>query len=100
MIKQGDKYLVTTDCWFIAPDGEQYRSAWGKCELKTTEEVFGFSPSKPSTNWFLFIGNMIIAGCQIHYVVKCDNKPTIKTELYADKDTGVQQIANRIYIAE
>lgn len=97
ILKQGENYLVTTDGWFIAPDGEQYRSVWGKCNIKTTEEIFGFTPSRPSTNWFLCVGNAIIAGCHIHYIIKCDNQPNCEEEFYIDFET--KQKVGRIYVS-
>ena len=27
------KYLITTDGWFFAPDGRQYKSVWGEVEI-------------------------------------------------------------------
>jgi len=106
MIKSGQKYLITTDSWFIAPDGEQYRSAWGTCQLKNIEEVFGFSPSRPSTNWYLEIGKdgkeIVVAGCQIHYAVRSEEIPSDKFKdiTYTDKDTQMTYQGTRIYLAE
>lgn len=34
------KYLITTDAWFIAPDGQQYKAVWGDVEI-VTDEVLG-----------------------------------------------------------
>lgn len=28
-----DKYLITTDSWFTAPDGKDYKAAWGEVEI-------------------------------------------------------------------
>jgi hypothetical protein len=46
--------------------------------------------------------HILIAGCQIHYLVRSETKPKsafigIK---YKDKDTGVETSAERIYFAE
>ena len=27
------KYLITTDSWFIAPNGRNYKAAWGDVEV-------------------------------------------------------------------
>lgn len=91
------RYLVNTDNWFFAPDGEQYKCVWGEVKLLTTKEVLGFDPRR-STNWFLQIGNVFIAGCQVHFVIECPEKPIIKERTYIDKDTNLEQIENRIYI--
>lgn len=106
MIKQGEKYLVTTDNWFLGPDGQSYKAAWGKCYINSTFEKLGFTPLRPSTNWFLSVGvegkEVIIAGCQIHYAVRCNDRPvsTVKPETYKQKDTGIEYITNNIYYAE
>lgn len=106
MIQNGNRYLVTTDHWFVAPDGEQYRSAWGECYLKNIQEVFGFNPANPSTNWYLSIGKegkeIIIAGCQIHYAIRSEEKPfnVFEGRSYSEKDSGLLVTANRIYYAE
>lgn len=98
MIKNGEYYLITTDNWFLAPDGNQYKAAWGKCEIITTEEAFSFKPLRPSTNWFVKCGNIIIGGCQIHYAIECDKKPAIKFGHYESGNKIVEY--NNIYIAE
>lgn len=106
MIVEGKKYLITTDNWFFAPNGETYRAAWGTCKLLSTEEVFSFKPSRPSTNWYMVVGSgdreISIAGCQIHYAVRCDNRPhdVQLGKTYTDKDTGLEHPASRIYFAD
>lgn len=106
MIVNGAKYLITTDHWFYAPDGESYRSVWGTCVLYKAEDVFGFIPARPSTNWFLRVGtedsHLIIAGCQIHYAMRCESAPDsrFKGQRYTDKDTGVEYTADKIYAIE
>lgn len=73
----GDNLLITTDNWFFAPDGDQYRAVHG--ELKgvfTSEETLGVKTNAKSTNWYVNIGNMIVAGCQIHYAIKTDKANT------------------------
>lgn len=106
MIENGKKYLVTTDNWFQAPDGERYCSVWGICEIKRMEDVFGFTPTRPSTNWFIKIGTednyVIVAGCQVHFVIRSENRPISKHEgkFYKDKDTGIERSEETIYFAE
>lgn len=72
------KYLITTDAWFFAPDGKQYRAVWGNVEI--IEDTFlGLKTNKNSTNWYAKVGSennhIIIAGCQIHYAIRCEEKP-------------------------
>lgn len=100
MITKG-KYLITTERWFVAPDGNQYTAVWGDCEVFTTKDSMGFNPTR-STNWFLKVRNggagFLIAGCQINYAIECPEKPKIKNHTYTDKETGAEMNANNIYI--
>lgn len=76
MINIGDTVLATLDNYFFAPDGKQYRAVFGKVKaISGDQETLGIKTNARSTNWYATIGNMTIAGCQIHYVVKtkdCD----------------------------
>jgi hypothetical protein len=69
--KIGKNVLCTTESWFLAPDGREYKAVFGKLKgIHSSEKTLGFSPNRTHTNWFLEIGNMSIAGCQIMYVVE------------------------------
>jgi hypothetical protein len=69
----GKKVLVTTSAWFFAPDGREYRAAYGTLKaINTSEETLGFTPNRTHTNWFLQVGNLSIAGCQVQYLVEKD----------------------------
>lgn len=69
----GDRVLVTTSNWFYAPNGRQYRAAFGTLRsIRTAEQTLGVQPRQPSTNWYAQVGELLIAGCQIHYVVRAD----------------------------
>lgn len=71
----GDEVLITTDNWFVAPDGKQYRSAFGTLHsINSDEATLGVRTNDRSTNWYVQIGNLTIAGCQIHYAVKTDRE--------------------------
>ena len=68
----GDQVLITCDNWFYAPDGQSYHAAWGTVRaVRQDSEVLGLKTNARSTNWYVELGNMIIAGCQIHYAVQC-----------------------------
>jgi len=101
MIKNGKRYLITTDDWFVAPNGDRYNAVWGKTVCKQMEEEMGFKPTH-SANWFAKIGTgegeIIIAGCQIHFAIKLNKRPELNTEFYIDKVTGESLSLNRIYI--
>ena len=106
MIKSGQKYLITTEEWFIAPDGYQYRSAWGTCKILNIDEIFNFKVRQPSTNWYLEVGEngkeIIIAGCHIHYAVRSEKFPkdNLRGKFYMDTETKSEYNVSRIYIAE
>jgi len=71
----GKKVLVTTDTWFFAPDGKEYISVYGDLiGVFSDSEITGIKTNSKSTNWYIQVGSMIVAGCQIHYVVNCEDK--------------------------
>lgn len=73
-IEVGKKALITTDCWFIAPNGQQYRSVFGTVKaVRSSEETLGVRTNARSTNWYVEIGCMTLAGCQIHYAIRTDS---------------------------
>jgi hypothetical protein len=100
------KYLITTDNWFIAPDGKLYRSIWGEVEI-IEDSFLGIKTNSKSTNWYAKIGSeenhVIVAGCQIHYACKSNNKPNICKVLDYSADASGHSEYERptqIYIAE
>lgn len=98
------KYLVTTDAWFYAPDGRSYRAVWGDIEI-LSDNILGVKTNARSANWFAKVGtednHVIIAGCQIHYSVRCDKRPEEKTITErAGKDYELVEKDNPIYFTE
>lgn len=101
------KYLINTDDWFVAPDGNSYKAAWGDVVI-IEDTALGLKTNRNSTNWYAKVGSednhIIIAGCQIHYAVRCENKPNIERseEWQADAANGLKefQAQTRIYIAQ
>ena len=100
------KYLITTDNWFLAPNGNQYKSAWGEVEI-VSDSFLGIKTNIRSSNWFAKVGSeenhIIIAGCQIHYACRSEQKPN--TDLAFDYiiEAGEVKTYNRpthIFIAE
>lgn len=66
-------YLLTLDGWFVAPDGEQYKAVFGEVTgISSAVDTLGIETNENSTNWYLTIGKMIIAGCRIHYAIQTD----------------------------
>lgn len=99
------KYLITTDGWFYAPDGMAYSAVWGDVEI--VEDTFlGVKTNRNSANWFAKVGtpdnHVIVAGCQIHYAIKCETKPNIQDveDQYVDTKLVKYTRPTRIYIAE
>ena len=101
------KYLITTDAWFFAPDGKQYRAVWGEVSVFEDNSVLGIKTNIRATNWYAKVGSeknhVIVAGCQIHYACKCDNKP--ENDLTDDYVIESGEVKNykrptSIYVAE
>lgn len=86
----GKNVLVSTNDWFFAPDGKQYKAVFGEFKgIFTDKETLGVETNAKSTNWYAVVGNLIVAGCQIYYAVltdtcECDN-PYIREELIDGK---------------
>ncbi len=73
-LKVGEKALVTTQNWFLAPDGAEYRAVFGTIKgIHSDQETLGIKTNAHSANWYLEIGNMVIAGCQIMYAIKTND---------------------------
>lgn len=88
----GSKALVTTDTWFFAPDGKNYRAVYGTIKsVNTAEATLGIKPNGRSANWYLEIGNMTIAGCQVHYAVKTDKCNLGRFQNWSSNDAGVAE---------
>lgn len=72
-------HLISTDNWFYGPDGKQYKAAWGEVTILNDSEIMGIKTNLRSSNWFARVGSkdnhVIIAGCQIHYAIKMQDKP-------------------------
>lgn len=100
------KYLITTDSYFIAPDGKQYKAAWGEVQI-LEDSVLGVKTNRNASNWYAKVGcesnHIIIAGCQIHYAVKCENMPHtgVSEDWTFDAPSGLKVVETptKIYIA-
>lgn len=98
-------HLITCDHYFVAPNGKQYKSAWGK--IKILEDSFlGVKTNRNSSNWYAQVGegdkSIIIAGCQINYAIKCDSVNTDSVEEYCFDATGIKvfERPTMIYVAQ
>ena len=69
----GKKVLISTDNYFYAPDGNSYKAAHGTLiGILSDKETLGIPTNSRSTNWYIQLGGLLIAGCQIHYAILCD----------------------------
>lgn len=100
------KYLITTDNWFYGPDGKQYKAVWGEVRTMSDQTILGIKTNARSSNWYLWVGDkdigMVVAGCQVHYAIKCPCKPdTGMIDDYTTQD-GFKEFRrpSSIYIAE
>ena len=73
MIEINKTYLLSTSEWFFAPNGKQYSAVFGTVKGIHQDTALGIKTNRGSTNWYVEIGNMVIAGCQLHYVVQCES---------------------------
>lgn len=72
----GQNILITCDQFFLAEDGYSYRGIWGTLKaIRKVDELIGFAPNRPNVNWVYEVGNMIINGCQVKWIILCPNKP-------------------------
>lgn len=100
------KYLITTDGWFVSPNGRKYCAVWGEVEI-IEDNVLGVKTNRNSSNWYARVGNddnhVIVAGCQIHYAIRSEEKPNTGNVLdysVGDKGMNSYERPTDIYIAE
>lgn len=87
----GDKAIITTDAWFFAPDGKEYRAVYGTVRaVLSSEDTLGIKTNARSTNWYVEIGCMTLAGCQIHYACKASAPPETLVTDYVIHDGEVK----------
>lgn len=100
----GRRILVTCDNYFLAPDGRQYRGVYGTLvAVQTSEESLGVKVSLRSQDWYLTVGRMRIAGCQIHYAIltdECHAGPSQDYTTSPDKGVLVFERPSAIYFAD
>jgi hypothetical protein len=101
----GQNVLCTCQSWFIAPDGKNYRAIWGKLHsINEAGKTLGFIPNRSHANWFYEIGNMMIMGCQIMYLIKCEHEPNVANvpDYSADAANGIKEYdrPTTIYLAK
>lgn len=87
------KVLITTQGWFYGKDGKQYRAVHGT--LKAIHEAgksLGFIPNRSHANWFIEVGDMIIMGCQVMYIVASETIHTGPVNDWTTESAGTDGI--------
>ncbi len=98
-IEVGKKALITCDNWFYAPDGRSYRAVFGTVRaVKGDQQTLGIKTNARSTNWYVEIGSMLIAGCQIHYALRTDTAITGMVSDFREVDGKVIEFDRPSYI--
>ena len=88
----GKKALITTNDWFTGPDGKTYKAAFGTVHnVLDSQEALGVRTNARSTNWYVEIGNLTIAGCQIHYAIRTNSCHFGPAESYSVKDGALNK---------
>jgi hypothetical protein len=99
----GKTYLITTSEWFYAPNGRSYKAVFGTIhDIKNDSETLGIKTNRGSTNWYVVIGDMLIAGCQVRYCIRtdsCEEGPDIR-ELEHEGKLIFAETSSRIYFAD
>jgi len=102
----GQNVMMTCSEWFYGPDCQSYKVVWGKLKsIVNVSEHLGFQPNRPNANWVYEIGNMIIYGCQVKYIVLCPEKPDTTTRIqswttHPEKGIVEYEAPNSVYITE
>lgn len=97
------KVLITTQGWFYGKDGRSYRGVHGTLKgVYEAGKTLGFIPNRAHANWFIEIGEMVIMGCQVMYIIECDTVNTNDvtdwiTEGQTELGTEGQQRPTAIY---
>lgn len=97
-------YLVTSNKWFVTPDGTEKRAVWGEVEIVKYKD-YGITPAEGHAEYMLKVGteenHVFIAGCHVHYLVKCKRPIDESSFKIIEHNTG-EMISrkNPIYIAE
>lgn len=100
----GRKVLITADNYFYAPDGECYKAAHGTLiGIYPDKDTLGIRTNMRSANWYVQLGNLLMAGCQIHYAILCekvDFKPATLVSTHEGRVVHSLSNSSRIYNAD
>ena len=99
----GRKVLITCDNYFFAPNGLQYRAVFGTLiGVQTSEESLGVKVSLRSQDWYVTVGRMRIAGCQVHYAIQTDECHGGRVDDWTAGEKGINEFdaPSRIFFAD
>ena len=106
-MEEGVNYLITTDDWFMGPNGKQYKAVWAPVEILQDNEILGIKTNARSSNWYAKVGyfndHIIVAGCQIHYAARCNQEPKLENDNNWEFHQGQKidfEIKNKVYITQ
>lgn len=71
----GKKVLVTCSQWFLAPDGNEYRAAFGTLTCIINDNEMNIRMARTHANFYLKVGGFMIAGCEAKFVIQSDIEP-------------------------
>lgn len=87
-IKYLGRMLVNTSDWWTAKDGRRYSVVWGPTWAIIAKDLIGVTPGGGHAAFVLRVGRtdpLIIAGCRVHYVQLCEERPAVPDALYIDE---------------
>lgn len=87
------KVLITTSGWFYGADGKMYRAVHGTLKgVHESGKTLGFIPNRSHANWYIEIGELVIMGCQVMYVLECETVHTGRVSDYTTDGQGEKGI--------
>lgn len=99
----GKKVLVSCSDWFIAPDGKEYKAAWGTLNGIVSDEDMKLKMARMHANFYLLVGKFMIAGCEAKFVIESEQRPNTEESLGWTHHEGNLKTFSRpslIYFAE
>ena len=100
----GARYLITTDDWFYAPDGQSYKAVYGTIKEQRIHgsRCVGFGANPSSAGLYVNIGRMTIFNDSIKYAIRADECSRLEHSREVDFENTVTlcKVASRIYFAD
>lgn len=99
----GKKVLATTSDYFIAPNGLQYRSVFGTLHSISEDlNLVGFKVNRSHTNYAFEIGNTVIMGCRVMYIIQVNevNTESVNEWTLNEGEIKFNDRPSNIYLAD